>query len=212
MKINWKVLETVLDNYYFCHNPGGDEQLFHLTDDAHLGFGIDYDKDEISFFNYYDCDFFSDKSYDEIDKDAKYWKYEIPKTFKELLNLAFKTETLYYDDELGTIEEVTTDLISKYNTLVFENANIKTRKRETIVIDEEIDYTASEFIYEGKSYVKIKDTLVDNDIEYYDVIVKRKIDYKYFKYSWMIDKMGNHSLETNLEEVFSKRVVTTIYI
>lgn len=107
--IDFKKVELVLDNYYFCQNVDKDLHLFHLVDDSFLGFILYPETNKISLFNYYDCDF--DKK-DEIEKSAKYWNYDIPETFEDLLDLLFKHELLsIYEDNL---DDCKTLLINNY--------------------------------------------------------------------------------------------------
>ena len=72
--LNFRILESALDDYGFCSSPGQSGDLYHLVDDSFIGFNFDDENKSITFFNFYDCDF--NVTVDEYVKQALYWKYD----------------------------------------------------------------------------------------------------------------------------------------
>ena len=95
LPIIWEIVEQVLDNFYFCYNPGHDGTLFHLSDDSFIGFTLDIEKDELVLFNLYDCEFSQDENGKYSTEGMEEWKYPIPKTFSEFIDLLNKHELLF---------------------------------------------------------------------------------------------------------------------
>jgi len=109
--IHFKIAEIVLDDFYFCHNPGKDGKLYHLTDDCFIGYSIDFEKNELQLFNYNDCDF-------DTLVGAKYFNYEIPGNFETLVDL-LQTHQLLFKNETPEIDKQ--QLVEKYSMLFNEH-------------------------------------------------------------------------------------------
>jgi hypothetical protein len=110
--------------------------LYHLTDECMIGFTLDFEKNEISFFDYNDCDFSNYISGDnsKITGD-KYYKYLIPNSFEELLDLLYKHEFIFIDE--GKEIDIPI-LIKRYNDKLDDYKILNADLHNKIVLSEKI--------------------------------------------------------------------------
>jgi hypothetical protein len=90
-----------------------------------------------------------------------------------------------------------------------------TKKREVFKISKETwgDYTShGPWRLKGKTYKFIEDFPSRDCVgKCHNVIVQRKSDNKFFKFTWFYDSDNNYYYDDTLEEVFPKTITTTKY-
>lgn len=86
-KIAYELIEYILDELYYCYNPGHDGELFHTTDDCMSGFTVNGNKITLFIYSTFEKTIILDK---QTDYDNVHY------LFNELLN----NDIIYFDDEM----------------------------------------------------------------------------------------------------------------
>lgn len=147
--IHFKILEKVLDEHYFCYNPGGDGQLYHLVDDCMFGFTIDFYKNILDIFDLTKCDFPINAQEEYNLEGYQHFEYPIPEETSDFLDLLHTHKLLFINE---SYEEDKKKILDNYfyylneNTTNFKNScnkilnNSKITMLEKSLICREFDF------------------------------------------------------------------------
>lgn len=106
--ITFELIEFILDELYYCYNPGHDGQLFHTTDDCMRGFTVKNNIINLFILDELEKTIVLDK---QTEYDNVYY------LFSELLN----NDIIYFDDDLYSTKQIQ---INRYTNKYFDYKKI----------------------------------------------------------------------------------------